>query len=236
VSEAENRVPDDGVVESEGETVGEAKWTALRELERRFPGLDKAHVRFTVVSEGERGLLGIGQVPARVLARVEEAPRPASPASEEPGSPAAKLREVLEQVCSSLGAPCKIDIAENDELISATLAGPDLGLVIGKRGHTIDAIQYLASAILWRASEGEHKEVVVDAAGYRERRRSSLEDMADRAASDALQSGRAVALEPMTAVERKIVHVHLAEREDVLTSSDGTEPNRRVVVAPASSE
>ena len=78
VSAPENQAPDDGVVESEGETVGEAKWTALRELERRFPGLDKAQVRFTVVSEGERGLLGVGQVPARVLARVEEAPRPAS--------------------------------------------------------------------------------------------------------------------------------------------------------------
>jgi spoIIIJ-associated protein len=236
VSRPEGHPPDDGVVESEGETVGEAKWTALRELERRFPGLDKARVRFTVLSEGERGLLGIGQVPARVLAKVEEAPRPVSPATEEPGSPAAKLREVLEQVCTALGAPCKIDIAEDDELISATLTGPELGLVIGKRGHTIDAIQYVASAILWRGGEGERKDVVVDAAGYRERRRSSLEDMADRAASDALQGGRPVALEPMTAVERKIVHVHLAEREDVVTTSDGTEPNRRVVVSPAPSE
>ena len=227
----------DGVVEGEGETVGEAKWTALRELERRFPGLDKASVRFTVVSEGERGLLGVGQVPARVLARVDEAPRPSAPATEEPGSPGAKLRELLEQVCTALGAPCRIDVSEDDEVIYATLTGPELGLVIGKRGHTIDAIQYLANAILWRASpDGLRKEVIVDAAGYRERRRSSLEDMADRAASDALQGGRAVALEPMTAVERKIVHVHLAEREDVVTSSDGTEPNRRVVVAPVPSE
>ena len=66
---------DDGVVESEGETVGEAKWTALRELERRFPGLDKSRVRFAVLSEGERGLLGVGRVPARVVAKVDEAPR-----------------------------------------------------------------------------------------------------------------------------------------------------------------
>jgi spoIIIJ-associated protein len=235
VSEPESPPGDDGVVESEGETVGEAKWTALRELERRFPGLDKSRVRFTVLSEGERGLLGVGQVPARVLAKVDEAARRAPPASEEPGSPSAKLREVLEQVCTALGAPCRVDIAEDDESIAATLTGPDLGLVIGKRGHTIDAIQYLASAILWRGVAGERKEVVVDAAGYRERRRGTLEDMADRAATDALQSGRPVALEPMTAVERKIVHVHLAEREDVVTSSDGTEPNRRVVIAPAPS-
>jgi spoIIIJ-associated protein len=235
VSEPESKPSDDGVVESEGETVGEAKWTALRELERRFPGLDKSGVRFTVLSEGERGLLGVGQVPARVLAKVDEAGKPAAAAVEEPGSSSAKLRELLERVCAALGAPCRIDITEDDEVISATLTGADLGLVIGKRGHTIDAIQYLANIILWRGAEGERKEVVVDAAGYRDRRRGSLEDMADRAASDALQSGRPVALEPMTAVERKIIHVHLAERQDVDTSSDGTEPNRHVVVAPTAS-
>ncbi len=233
MSEPESPPGDDGVVESEGETVGEAKWTALRELERRFPGLDKARVRFTVLSEGERGLLGVGQVPARVLAKADEVGRPAAPAAEETGSPSAKLREVLEQVCAALGAPCRIDITEDEESIAATLVGPDLGLVIGKRGHTIDAIQYLANAILWRGGEGERKEVVVDAAGYRDRRRGALEDMADRAATDALQSGGPIALEPMTAVERKIVHVHLAERADVVTSSEGTEPNRRVVIAAA---
>jgi spoIIIJ-associated protein len=171
-----------------------------------------------------------------VVAKVDEAGRPAPPAAEEPGSPSAKLRELLEHVCAALGAPCRIEITEDDDAIAATLDGAELGLVIGKRGHTIDAIQYLANAILWRGVEGERKEVVVDAAGYRDRRRVSLEDMADRAASDALQSGRPVALEPMTAVERKIVHVHLAERQDVATSSEGTEPNRRVVVGPAPTE
>ncbi|HEU4448729.1 MAG TPA: RNA-binding cell elongation regulator Jag/EloR [Gaiellaceae bacterium] len=224
------------VVEAEGETVGEAKWSALRELERRFPGLDKASVRFTVVSEGERGLLGVGQVPARVVARMAEPPPPAPAASEEPGTPAATLRELLERVCAALGAPCRIDIAEDDEVLYASLAGAELGLVIGKRGHTIDAIQYLANAIVWRTRPDERKEIVVDAAGYRERRRSALEGLADRAASDALQGRRVVPLEPMTAVERKIVHLHLADREDVVTSSEGTEPNRHVVVAPASAE
>jgi spoIIIJ-associated protein len=225
-----------GVVEAEGETVGEAKWTALRELERRFPGLDKASVRFTVVSEGERGLLGVGQVPARVVARLAAPPPPAPVASEAPGTPAAALRELLERVCAALGAPCRIAIAEDEERLYASLSGADLGLVIGKRGHTIDALQYLADAIVWRGREDERKEVVVDAAGYRERRRHSLESLADRAASDALRTKRAVALEPMTAVERKIVHMHLAEREDVVTSSEGTEPNRRVVVSPPPGE
>jgi spoIIIJ-associated protein len=226
----------EGVVEAEGETVGEAKWAALRELERRFPGLDKASVRFTVVSEGERGLLGVGRVPARVVARAAEPPPSAPPASEEAGTPAAKLRELLERVCTSLGAPCRIEIAEDETTLRAALTGPDLGLVIGKRGHTIDAIQYLANAVVWRGRDEERKEVVVDAAGYRERRRSALEGLADRAASDALQSRGPVPLEAMTAVERKIVHVHLAERTDVVTSSEGTEPTRHVVVAPAPRE
>jgi len=225
----------DGVVEAEGETVGEAKWSALRELERRFPGLDKASVHFTVVSEGERGLLGVGRVPARVLARAAEPPPSPPSASEEAGTPAAKLRELLEQVCTALGAPCRIEIAEDETTLYATLTGPELGLVIGKRGHTIDAVQYLANAIVWRGRE-ERKEIVVDAAGYRDRRRSALEGLADRAASDALQGHRPVSLEPMTAVERKVVHVHLADREDVVTSSEGTEPSRHVVVAPTPRE
>jgi spoIIIJ-associated protein len=217
-------------VEAEGETVGEAKWSALRELERRFPGLDKGSVRFVVLSEGERGLLGVGYTPARVIASVESiAVAPA--AEEEPGSPAARLRELVERIAASLGAPVAVAIQEDDETLVATLSGPDLGLVIGKHGQTIDAIQYLANAIIWRGQE-DRKSVVVDAAGYRDRRRASLEQLADRAAGEARAADRPVSLEPMTAIERKIVHVYLQEREDVETTSEGTEPNRYVVVKP----
>jgi spoIIIJ-associated protein len=169
------------------------------------------------------------------MARVTPPATPPSPAGEAPGTPAAKLRELLEHVCSALGAPCQIVITEDETTLHATLSGPDLGLVIGKRGHTIDAIQYLAGIVVWRGSE-ERRDVVVDAAGYRDRRRSALEGLADRAASEAVETHRAVHLESMTAVERKILHLHLADREDVVTSSEGTEPNRHVVVAPSSSE
>jgi spoIIIJ-associated protein len=217
-------------VEAEGETVGEAKWSALRELERRFPGLDKSSVRFAVISEGERGLLGVGFSPARVIASVSSAVA-APAADEEPGSPAARLRELIERIASALGSPVAVTIREDEESLVATLTGPDLGLVIGKHGQTIDAIQYLANAIVWRGLE-ERKAVVVDAAGYRDRRRASLEQLAERAAGEARASGQAVSLEPMTAVERKIVHLHLQEREDVETISEGTEPNRYIVVKP----
>jgi spoIIIJ-associated protein len=218
-------------VEATGETVGEAKWSALRELERRFPGIDKSSVQFAVLSEGERGLLGVGYAPARVIASAGAVPPPPDGAEEEPDSPAARLREILERVCAALGAPVRIDIQEDDELLAATLTGPDLGLVIGKRGQTIDAIQYLATAIVFRGME-ERKSILVDAAGYRDRRRATLEQQADRAASDAVAVGEAVALEPMSSVERKIVHLHLQERDDVETESDGNEPNRFVVVRP----
>jgi spoIIIJ-associated protein len=217
-------------VEATGETVGEAKWSALRELERRFPGIDKSSVKFAVLSEGERGLLGVGYAPARVIASAGAVPPPAA-GSEEPGSPAARLRELLETISGALGAPVRIEIQEDEESISATLTGPDLGLVIGKRGQTIDAIQYLATAIVFRGKE-ERKSVSVDAAGYRDRRRATLEQHADRAAAEAIAAGGSVALEPMSSVERKIVHVHLQDREDVETESDGNEPNRFVVVRP----
>jgi spoIIIJ-associated protein len=229
-------------VESTGETVGEAKWAALRELERLFPGLEKENVRFTVVSEGERGLLGVGHVPAKVIAVVEgplpEPPAPESPpADEEPGSPPSRVRAFLERVCVALDLPAAVTVAEQDDRIVATLGGGDLGIVIGKRGQTLDAIQYLANAVVYPGggADEDRKPIVVDAAGYRSRRQSALERDAERAARDAIRTASSVELEPMSAVERKIVHVFLQELGGVETSSEGTEPNRRIVVRPLSS-
>ena len=199
-------------VEATGETVGEATWSALRELERRFPGIDKSAVSFAVLSEGERGLLGVGYAPARGIAKAGAVPPPVEAGDEEPDSPAARLRELLDRVCTALGAPVRIEIHEDEEQLTATLTGPDLGLVIGKRGQTIDAIQYLATAIVFRGMD-ERKSILVDAAGYRDRRRATLEQQADRAASEAVAAGEAVARDPQSAVERKYVDGHHQERE-----------------------
>jgi spoIIIJ-associated protein len=227
-------------VEATGETVGEAKWAALRELERLYPGLDKANVRFTVVSEGERGLLGVGQVPAKVVAALEgplPPPRAAAPqpmSAEELGAAAARLRAFLERVCAALDLPAEVTVVEYDDRIVGTLGGGDLGLVIGKRGQTLDAVQYLANAVIARTGpeDEERKPLVVDAAGYRLRRQTTLEREAERAARDAIRTASIVELEPMSAVERKIVHVFLQELGGVETSSEGSEPHRRVVVRP----
>jgi spoIIIJ-associated protein len=223
-------------VEATGETVGEAKWSALRELEKLQPGIDKAAVRFQVITEGERGLLGVGYAPARVIASVDaaaaDAPAPASEPIDE-SDEAADVREVLERVIAAVGVRARIEIHQGDELLTATFIGRELGLLIGKHGQTIDAIQYLANAIVWRNRGDERIPVVVDAAGYRARRQASLDALATRSADQAVSSGEPVELEPMTAVERKVVHVSLQDHPGVTTRSEGTEPNRFVVIDPA---
>ena len=218
-------------VETEGETVGEAKWAALRELEKLNPAIDKASVRFQVISEGERGILGVGFAPARVIATVESNGAP-EPASVDDSEPAALVREVVTRITSALGISCRIDIAEQGDSLVVTCSGRDLGLLIGRHGQTIDAIQYLCNAIL--AREGAGVSVVVDAAGYRARREATLGSLATSAAEQAIRTGERVELEPMTAVERKIVHLSLQEYPGVETESEGTEPNRFVVVVPGS--
>ena len=220
----------DHTVQATGETVGEAKWAALRELELRYPGLDKAAVRFEVVSEGERGLLGVGYAPARVVASVPEDAVQAS-ALDESGL-AGEIRDLLRRITTALGVEARIDVEEDDETITATCNASDAGLLIGRHGQTIDAVQYLVNAIVHRSHGDERKEVVVDAAGYRERRRLVLESIAVRTAAEVLRSGERAELEPMTAVERKMVHLALKEADGVSTASEGTEPNRYVVVLP----
>jgi spoIIIJ-associated protein len=220
-------------VEATGETVGEAKWSALRELEKLQPGIDKAAVQFQVLSEGERGLLGVGYAPARVIASVDVsavAAAPAAPAEE--GELASEVRELLERVLEAIGVSARVEIREDDESLVATVTGRELGLVIGKHGQTIDAIQYLANAIAWREHGDERKPVVVDAAGYRERREATLATLAQRSAERAKASGSAIELDPMTAVERKVVHMNLKDVPGVTTRSEGTEPNRYIVVEP----
>jgi spoIIIJ-associated protein len=225
------------VVEKTGETVGEAKWAALRELERMRPGIDREAVRFQVVSEGERGLLGVGYQPARVIASVDRSAAPArEPLVSEPrddeSADATLLREVVERIAYEIGVRCTVEIEETEEEIRVVCEGDDLGMLIGRHGQTIDAIQYLANAIVFRGRYEERKPLVVDAAGYRGRRQATLDALALRMAEQASATGQRVELEPMTAVERKIVHEKLKDDPEVETASEGTEPNRFVVIYP----
>jgi spoIIIJ-associated protein len=213
---------DDPRAEAEGASVGEAKRSAFKKLERDYPGLSQDDVDFEVLEDGD-----VVRVAAVLdLAGWEEH------AEELPDEPAERVRAVVARVVLALELEGSVDVEETHEEIRATVNGPELGLLIGRHGSTIDALQDVASRAAYARVEGDRKRVVVDAAGYRERREAVLRRQADRAVADALDFGRAVELEPMSPHERKVVHTYLADRTDVETHSEGDEPDRRLVVTP----
>lgn len=148
-----------------------------------------------------------------------------------PEEPAERLRALVVRVVEELGLHGEVDITETEEELRATVDGDDLGLLIGKHGATIDALQHLAVRIVFPHADRK-KQVVIDAAGYRDRREEVLHRQADRAIAEALEYGRAVELEPMRALERKVVHLYIRDRTDVETHSEGDEPDRRLVITP----
>ncbi len=145
--------------------------------------------------------------------------------------PAEALEELLEEVADGLGLDVEVEVQEEDGVLRGNLQGEDVGLFIGRRGQTIDAVQHLAQRIVFREGPSPVR-VVIDADGYRERRAGSLRADAEQAAEEAQRSGQAVQLEAMGAAERRIVHEYLRERGGVGTHSEGDEPERRLVVTP----
>lgn len=150
---------------------------------------------------------------------------------EEREDPADVLRELLEEIADSLGLDVDVHIEETDGVLSGSLEGEDVGLFIGRRGQTIDAVQHLAQRIVFHGGSPEMR-VTVDADGYRARRAEALHSIALDAAEESLRSGQAVELDPMPASERRIVHECLRDRDDVKTHSEGEEPKRYLVVEP----
>jgi spoIIIJ-associated protein len=144
---------------------------------------------------------------------------------------AARLRAFLARILDELGLPGEIRITEGPEELSAEITGEDMGILIGRRGQTIDAVEYLASIAVFSGAHPRRR-VELDAEGYKERRRRQVERVALRKAEEAAKRGRPVALTPMTPAERKIVHLTLKDRTDVATASEGREPNRVVVITP----
>lgn len=153
-----------------------------------------------------------------------------------PEEPAERVRELVEGVLDELDLDGEVEIEEDSDHILATVRGnDDYGLLIGKRGQTIDALQLLCYQAAFRGLR-DRKRVLLDAAGYRERRRETLEGRADRAAEQALSNNRVVEMDPMSAQERRVVHERLKERAGIETYSEGDEPRRCVIVAPLVSE
>ena len=197
-----------------GRTVEEAVDNGLAQL-----GVGRDRVRVTVLEQPSKGLFGlIGAKDARV--ELELIPDAAEEAER-------FLREVAEAVRISVG----ITRTESDGVIYFNVTGADLGIVIGRRGQTLDALQYLVNLVASRRC-GRHLPIVLDAEQFRERRRQTLESLSDRMASRVVRTRREVVLEPMPSQERKIIHLRLQNHPQVRTYSQGEEPNRCVVIAP----
>ena len=142
-----------------------------------------------------------------------------------------RVRTVIEAAVAALDPDAEVNIVDDGSVIKVDIEGPDLGQVIGRHGNTLDALQHIS----YRAVSNDRSDmrrVEVDAGGWRERRAVELREIADDAADEAVESGSSVALPPMSASERRVVHEYLREREDVDTTSEGREPERRLIVEP----
>jgi spoIIIJ-associated protein len=224
---------DDLATVATGTTVEEAKRKALDQLRKIAAYVDESQVEFIVLDEGQKGgFFGMGKITPRVEARLSSGAtvEAATPSVTLP--PAADdLREFLEEVISRMGLEATVTAADAADAVTADIAGDDLGILIGRHGQTLDALQYLA-AIVVNGDRRQRRQVIVDAEGYRQRRESSLRALAERTAQKVGHGSGAVTLQPMTAAERKIIHLFLKDDRRVETASEGQEPYRAVVISP----
>jgi len=220
---------------------------ALAELDFAPGELSENQYRVQILVAPEEGFLGVGGTDALVEVSLVGTGPDGLPLRDDleedeeyedeeaeflqPEAGSARLRDLLEHVLAGLDIEAKVHIVETAEALTAELTGDDLGVFIGKRGQTIDAVEYLASIILYPRPD-VRKRVEIDAEGYKGRRQKTLERLALRRAQEAFKRGRPVELEPMTPAERKIVHMTLKDRRDVTTESTGREPNRAIVITP----
>lgn len=197
-----------------GRTVEEAVESAAREL-----GVDVSRLEVEVLDEGSRGFLGVlGHRESRVRVRVN-------------ADKVELVREILQTILSHIDSEVEVSVESGEQFIEARVDGEDLGLVIGRRGETLNAMQYLVNVIAGRKSQ-ERRSVVLDAGDFRQRRREDLERLTRRMADRAVETGRRVRLDPMPPHERRIAHLAVQDDERVETYSEGTDPSRFVVIDP----
>mgnify|MGYP001232328159 CR=1 FL=1 len=202
-------------VKVSGKTVEDAVREALKQL-----GTDKVeNVEYKVLEEPTKGFLGIIGGKDALL----EATLKAEPEEEA----LAFLQDILQQ----MKVRVDVEMHKNGRETEFLLSGEDLGVIIGKRGKTLDSLQYLVNLAANRTS-GRYTRIILDAENYRKRRQEALEQLAERLASKVERTGLKELLEPMNARERKIIHSALQNRQGVLTRSEGTEPHRYIVIYP----
>ncbi len=200
-------------IEKTAKSIDEAKEALLLEL-----GLEEDEVEFEVVEEGTKGFLGIGSKEAKVLATIKE------PVTY-------KAKAFLSQVFSDMNLEVDIKTTFSDDNLLVEMSGENMGIVIGKRGDTLDSLQYLTSLIVNKGSDTYIK-VTLDTENYREKRNQALEALAERLAKKVSKTGKKYTLEPMNPYERRIIHSILQANDEVTTFSVGEDPYRKVVIAP----
>lgn len=201
-------------VTASGHTKEEAVQSALRQL-----NLLEDEVDVEVIVEGKKGFLGIfGST--RAIVKVKEK-----------RNSLAETEAFLKDIATNMGVEVLIEVEQSENHVTFNLSGEKIAILIGKRGKTLNALQYLTQLVINKHG-GKYHTVTVDAEGYRNRRKETLEDLAEKMADKAKRLNRKVALEPMPAYERKIIHSALQELEDVSTYSDGIEPHRYIVIKP----
>lgn len=208
-------------IEKQASSIDEAFKLAMQELESLDVNVDMESVEKEVLEKGKSGFFGIGAVPARVCIAYEEIVI----------TPAVEAKRFVDGLLQHMGIEGEAFLSEGEDgQILIDVRGEDMGAVIGRRGDTLDAIQYLTSLTVNRGKE-EHIRVAIDTEGYRAKREESLQRLARKMAGKVLKYRKNMTLEPMNPYERRIIHATLQEYQGVTTYSTGTEPNRRVVVA-----
>jgi spoIIIJ-associated protein len=201
-------------VTATGQNVEEAVASALAQL-----NTTKDRTEVSIIDEGKKGIFGIfGSRPAIVKVTVK-------------ADPIEEAKNFLVSVSEQMGVSVKVDIAKEGKNVSFNLSGEKIALLIGKRGQTLNSLQYLTQLVINRYHE-QYLNVTVDAEDYRKRRNDTLIQLAGRLAIKAVKTGQNVALEPMPSYERKVIHTALVENKKVKTFSDGSEPHRHIVITP----
>ncbi|MGN0666237.1 MAG: RNA-binding cell elongation regulator Jag/EloR [Huintestinicola sp.] len=196
-------------------TVEEAKALAAAEF-----GVAAEEIVFEILEEPKKGFLGIGSTDAKISAEYEEKVL----------TKAEIAADYIKGILSAMNIEAELNVTENEDGALIDITGDTTGAVIGRRGETLDAIQYLASMTANR-SDKEYYRISLDSCGYREKRKAILEELAHKIAKSVLRSGRTSTLEPMNPYERRIIHSAVSEIEGVTSKSIGEEPYRRVVIS-----
>lgn len=200
------------VLEMAGKTVEDALQNALNELK-----LTADKVEYEVLDEGHKGFLNFGSRPAKIKVKVKK-------------DYINDAKTFLGNVLDNMGVKAEVSIKEEDNVIRISMAGPDMGILIGYRGETLDSLQYLVSLVVNKGGENQYKRVILDTENYRMKREETLKRLAKRIADKVRATGRQVKLEPMNPYERRVIHSALQNDLNVDTFSEGDEPYRRVVV------